>query len=256
MTKPRLRPPVIIGLAAAGLSLAGLALALEAPQGYGARVDWQQVLGPPPAPGSAADKADRAAFAKTAAGIGSPAWEAAEAQVFPSSAPVRAQLSCALGRSLSDKGTPTTLRLLSRENADLKVAVDAGKDFYKRNRPFVGASNSRTCDARTLGAIGGATGGALNYGWPSGHAAQGRLTALTLSAAAPASRASLMRWGDELGDNRLVCRVHWASDVAAGRRLADALFPKLEANPAWRADLAAARAELAAAPKPVNCPGT
>jgi acid phosphatase (class A) len=63
-----------------------------------------------------------------------------------------------------------------------------------------------------------------------------------------------MRWGDELGANRLVCRVHWASDIAAGRRLADALFPKLEASPAWRADLAAARTELARAPQPANCP--
>jgi acid phosphatase (class A) len=236
------------------LSVAGLALALEPPQGYGARVDWQQVLGPPPAPGSAADKADRAAFARTAAGIGSPAWAAAEAQVYPSSAPVRAQLSCVLGRTLSDKGTPVTLRLLSRENADLKVAVDAGKDFYKRNRPFVGASDSRTCDARTLGVIGGATGGALNYGWPSGHAAQGRLTALTLSTVEPGRRAALMQWGDALGANRLVCRVHWASDIAAGRRLGDALFETLATLPAWRADVAAAKAELAAAPAPGNCP--
>jgi acid phosphatase (class A) len=250
-----LRPSLVIGTTAVVLSLAGLALALEAPQGYGARVDWQQVLGPPPAPGSAADKADRAAFAKTAAGIGSPAWEAAEVQVFPSSAPVRAQLSCVLGRTLSDKGTPATLRLLSRENADLKVAVDAGKDHFRRNRPFVGAKDSRTCDARTLGAIGGATGGALNYGWPSGHAAQGRLTALTLSEVEPGRRAALMQWGDALGANRLVCRVHWVSDVAAGRRLGDAVFAKLETMPAWRADVAAARTELAAAPAPVNCPG-
>jgi acid phosphatase (class A) len=246
---------LVIGTAAVVLSMGGLALALEPPQGYGATVDWRKVLGPPPAPGSAADKADRAAFARTEAGIGAPAWKAAQAQVFPSSPEVRAQISCALGRSLSDKGTPATLRLLSRQNSDLKVAVDAGKDFYKRNRPYVGASQSQTCDVRTLGSIGGATGGALSYSWPSGHAAQGRLTALTLSAAEPARRQALMRWGDELGANRLVCRVHWASDVAAGRRLADALFVKLETAPAWRADLAAAKAELATAPRPANCPG-
>lgn len=250
------RSILVIGTAAAVLSLGGLAVALEAPQGYGATVDWQRVLGPPPAAGSAADKADRAAFATTGAGIDSAQWKAAQEQVFPSSPEVRAQISCALGRSLSDKGTPVTLRLLSRENADLKVAVDAGKAHFRRNRPYVGAPDSRTCDVRTLGAIGGATGGALSYSWPSGHAAQGRLTALTLSAAEPARRPELMRWGDGLGANRLVCRVHWASDIAAGRRLADALFPKLEASPAWRADLAAAKAELAAAPRPVNCPGT
>jgi acid phosphatase (class A) len=250
------RSTLIIGAVAAVLSLGGLAFALEPPQGYGVTLDWQKVLGPPPAAGSPEDKADRAAFARTGAGIGSAAWQAAQAQVFPSSPEVRAELGCALGRNLSDKGTPATLRLLTRQNADLKVAVDAGKDFYKRNRPYVGAADSRTCDVRTLGAIGGATGGALSYSWPSGHAAQGRLTALTLSAAEPARRAALMRWGDALGANRLVCRVHWASDVAAGRRLADAMFVKLEAAPAWRADLAAAKAELATAPRPTDCPGT
>jgi acid phosphatase (class A) len=249
------RSTLFIGTAAAVLSLGGLAFALEPPQGYGVSIDWQKVLGPPPAAGSAAEKADRAAFAKTEAGVGTAAWKAAQAQVFPSSPEVRAELSCALGRSLSDKGTPVTLRLLSRQNVDLKVAVDAGKDFFKRNRPYVGAADTRTCDVRTLGAIGGATGGALSYSWPSGHAAQGRLTALTLSAAEPGRRAALMRWGDALGANRLVCRVHWASDIAAGRRVADAMFVKLEAAPAWRADLVAAKAELATAPRPANCPG-
>lgn len=255
MVRTTLRPPVVIGGAALMLSLGAIAFALEAPRGFGARVDWQLVLGPPPAPDSAADKADRAAFAKTAAGIGSAAWQAAEGQVFPSDPEVRAQIGCAMGRSLSEKATPVTLRLLSRQNTDLKVAVDAGKDFYRRNRPFVGASDSRTCDPRTLGAIGGATGGALSYSWPSGHAAQGRLTALTLAAADPARRAALLQWGDALGANRLVCRVHWTSDIAAGRRLGDALFGKLETLPAWRADVATARAELARAPAPTGCQG-
>jgi acid phosphatase (class A) len=254
MTRTPLRSTLFIGGTALMLSLGAIAYAFDAPPGYGARVDWQRVLGSPPAAGSAADKADRAAFAKTAGGIGSTGWKAAEAQVYPSAPEVRAQLSCALGHSLSDKGTPVTLRLLSNQNVDLKVAVDAGKDFYRRNRPYVGANDSRTCDARTLGAIGGATGGALNYGWPSGHAAQGRLTALTLSAAEPGRKAALMQWGDELGANRLVCRVHWASDIAAGRRLGDAVFDKLQTVPAWRADLVAARAELARAPTPANCP--
>jgi acid phosphatase (class A) len=98
------------------------------------------------------------------------------------------------------------------------------------------------------------TGGALSYAWPSGHAAVGRLTALTLSAAEPGREAALMQWGDALGANRLACRVHWVSDVVAGRRLADAMYAKLATIPAFQADLAAARAELARAPAPANCP--
>jgi acid phosphatase (class A) len=231
-----------------------LAYGLESPQGYGVTLDWQAVLGPPPAAGSVTERQDRAAFAKTAAGIGSPAWAAAKAQVYPTSNDVRAELGCALGHALSDKATPATMRLLTRENADLKVVVDAGKIYFKRNRPYVGAADPRTCDPRTLGGLGGMTGGALSYSWPSGHAAIGRLTALTLSAADPGRRAALMQWGDALGANRLVCRVHWVSDVAAGRRLADAMYGKLSAVPAFQADLAAARAELSLAPASVDCP--
>ncbi|MGL4541037.1 MAG: acid phosphatase, partial [Polymorphobacter sp.] len=54
-------------------------------------------------------------------------------------------------------------------------------------------------------------------------------------------------WGESIGDNRLACRVHWASDVATGQELGDRLFAFIAATPAFKADLVRARSEIKAA---------
>lgn len=256
-TPPTSRRRVILVGGAALVALAGIAFGLdrtmELPPGYGVAIDVRTVLGPPPPPASAAADVDRTAIAKALAGIDGPAWEAAEAQIFPSSDTVRDQIACALGRRITMESTPATARLLQRAAADLKAPVDAAKSYFHRDRPFVGNTDTRTCDPRTLGPIGGITGGVLSYSYPSGHAAFGELMARVLGAAVPARAAPLSAWGRRLGDNRVACRVHWPSDIAAGRRLADAMYEKLAEKPAFRADVAAARAELAKAPPATNC---
>jgi acid phosphatase (class A) len=51
------------------------------------------------------------------------------------------------------------------------------------------------------------------------------------------------------GDSRRVCNVHWLSDVEEGRLIAPAVIARLHADPAFVADLEAARAEVGAARK-------
>ncbi len=235
----------LVGVAALGFSI-------ERPRGYGVTIDYRQLLAGPPAPNSPAAVAERAGFAKTAAAIGSARWQQAARQVFPSGPAVTAEIACAAGVDVA--ASPAAGRVVARSVSDLSVAVEAAKTAFRRNRPYVGAPDTRTCDPRTLGSVGGSTGGVLSYSYPSGHAAQGRLVADVLAAAVPTRAAVLAAWGDRLGDNRVVCRVHWPSDIVAGRKLGDAMFAALQADPAFRADLAAARAELARAPAARNCP--
>lgn len=234
---------------AALVGIAGLAAALERPDGYGAAVDFR-IIGPPPAPGSAEAVAERAAYDRTP--VGTPGWKAAEGQIYALSDRVTAALGCAAGRRLSGEATPLTIRLLAHANSDLHTPVEAAKAHWRRDRPFVGAANPATCDPRSLGNLGASTGGAINYSYPSGHAAYGELWARILSAALPARAAEITAFGRAIGDNRIACRVHWPSDVAAGRRLADAVFDRLMTLPGFQADLAAAKAELAKAPA-VKC---
>ena len=251
---PRIKAAYFAGAAVALAAIAAtitakVTNAFDRPAGYGAVVDFRRVIAPPPAPASAEATAERARLAGSTTAIGTQRWQQASTQVFPASAQVTAQIACALGRQV----TPTTARLLARAGTDVSQSVEPAKSFFKRDRPFVGQSDPRTCDPRSLGGLGGSTGGVLSYAYPSGHAAYGELWGKILSAAVPASAASVTAWGRQLGDNRVVCRVHWPSDVAAGRKLANAVYAKLRTNRQFNADLAAARAELAAAPAPRDC---
>ena len=53
----------------------------------------------------------------------------------------------------------------------------------------------------------------------------------------------------------MICGVHYPSDIEAGRTLGSAMVARLHADPAFTADMAAAKRELAAArAKPTGCP--
>ena len=51
--------------------------------------------------------------------------------------------------------------------------------------------------------------------------------------------------GRAFGESRVVCNVHWYSDVVAGRLMGASAVARLHANPAFRAELEAAKAEFA-----------
>lgn len=60
----------------------------------------------------------------------------------------------------------------------------------------------------------------------------------------PARTAQLVARGRAFGDSRRVCNVHWLSDVEEGRVVATAVVARLHAEPAFRADVDAARHEV------------
>ena len=64
---------------------------------------------------------------------------------------------------------------------------------------------------------------------------------------APDRADALLARGLAYGDSRMICGVHYASDVEAGRLVGAALVAALKANPAFQADFSIARDELEAA---------
>jgi acid phosphatase (class A) len=80
--------------------------------------------------------------------------------------------------------------------------------------------------------------------YPSGHSISGYLEAFTLIAMFPEKSKAIIARADEYARNRLVCGVHYPSDLAASRLVASAAFGYMLANPKFQADLAAARAEI------------
>ena len=63
----------------------------------------------------------------------------------------------------------------------------------------------------------------------------------------PEKRSELFSRGWEFGENRLNLGIHFPSDIEAGRIAATAVIAVMMQNPAFKADLAAAKAEVRAA---------
>lgn len=95
-----------------------------------------------------------------------------------------------------------------------------------------------------------------NASYPSGHAMTGWAWALVLAELAPAKANELMAAGKEMGTSRVICGVHYESDVEAGRDLAAAMVARMHADAEFRADMEKARREVArlSAP-PSGCGG-
>lgn len=80
--------------------------------------------------------------------------------------------------------------------------------------------------------------------YPSGHSAIGWAWALVLSELAPEQQNALLARGLAFGQNRVICGVHWQSDVNAGRSIGASVPPRLHTNADFQAQLAAAKREL------------
>lgn len=199
--------------------------------------DSVSLLAPPPAPGSAAVAADEEAYRLTRALRGTPRWALAarDAELdFPEAA---GTFSCALGAPITEKDSPRLYRLLFRVKADAARATGKAKGHYVRVRPFVAYKEaSCTPDFDAMMAFSGS--------YPSAHAAIGWAWALVLAEIAPERQDALLARGREFGQSRVVCGVHWQSDVEAGRLVASGVVARLHADPAFRGDIEAARAEL------------
>lgn len=218
--------------------------------GYFARndIDGAALLGPPPAPDSPRGKADRAIYLEDRALAGSPRWAQAikDNDLWNGGAVER--YACVLGKAIGPGATPVTYRMLQRIELDVRTVGTPPKNLYNRTRPPIG-DDLPVCVPREDWMR-------TNASYPSGHAMTGWAWALTLSEIAPDKVGPLLAAGAAIGDSRVVCGVHYQSDVEAGRKLGAAMVARLHAEPAFRTDLAAARAELArdhAAP-PAQCP--
>jgi acid phosphatase (class A) len=194
-------------------------------------------LPPPPTPDSPLGVADLAIFHATRALEGSPRWALATSDDRIDRRSLLADYGCSLGIDLAARETPAITRVLQRSNADLFAIVGKAKDRYQRPRPFV-TEQGAVC-------IVPGEDFAKSGSYPSGHAAGGWLYALVLAEIDPANAAAIMARGRAFGESRVVCGVHYASDIEAGRVTASALIAQLHGMAEFQVDILAARTELA-----------
>lgn len=206
----------------------------------------KDVIGPPPASGSPHDLADRAFYDQTRALEGSARWRDAQQDNDLWQGGALKRFACVLGADISEKATPTAWKLLHRIEIDVRNIGTPAKDFYARKRPAIG-NDKPICIPREKWLE-------TNASYPSGHSMTAWAWALILTEARPDKATELLKLGREGGESRVICGVHFPSDVEAGRTLGAGLVARLHADPAFLADMAGLKRELASAPAPANCP--
>ena len=198
------------------------------------------LLPAPPAKGSATQARDNA-MAKIARGLkGSPRWSQATLDAdlhFPGAANT---YSCAVGVEINPTTTPRLYTLLTRTLIDAGLATYPAKNKYMRPRPFTVAGGDICTPAADAGLR-------KDGSYPSGHASAGWAWALILAEAAPEHEDAILARGRAFMQSRVICNVHWLSDTEAGALVGTAVVARLNDDPVFRADLEAARSEIAAA---------
>jgi len=197
------------------------------------------LIPPPPAEGSAALALDEEVSRESRALRGTPRWELAAKDaelMFPEAA---GSFSCALGTPITEMGTPHLYMLLRRTLADAGLSTYTAKNHYQRKRPFM-VNKEPTCTPDEEEHL------MKDGSYPSGHTAIGWAWALILSEIAPDRADAILARGRAFGESRNICNVHWHSDVAEGRFMGASAVARLHADPAFRAELEAAKAEYEA----------
>jgi acid phosphatase (class A) len=138
-----------------------------------------------------------------------------------------------LGQNFTADNFPLIAALSAHIHNDESVTSKPLKTSFSRPRPF-------QADA-TLHPVCALTKEPNSY--PSGHTLSGYLLALTLVQIVPEKHEQIMERADNYAHNRLVCGVHYASDLEASRRIAYAMFGNMLANPRFQQELAAAKTE-------------
>lgn len=196
------------------------------------------LLPKPAVPGSAQQAADQAIYIATRSLRGTPRWEMATRDAnlkFPAAA---STFACSMDLPISQEQTPHLNMLLRRTLLDAGLSTYAAKDTYNRKRPFV-VNNDASCTPSEEATL------AKDGSYPSGHAALGWAWALVLSEVAPERANALLARGYAFGQSRVICGVHWQSDVDAGRVMGSAAVATLHTDPTFTAQLAAAKTEVA-----------
>ena len=212
--------------------------------------DLKRVM--PSAPGNddARDIADRSIFRSTRSLQGSARWSIAQSDDNVTNAGLMKAFRCTIGVELNNQNAPRTMSFVSRVFADTNRAVGPLKNIFQRKRPFLVDDGP----IRVLRS----TGLTNSFDYPSGHSTAGWALGLVLSSLVPEQSTEILLRAHAFGESRVICGVHNASAVEAGRFGATAVYASLYGSAAFRADLEAASEELAALrkdrpPTPESC---
>lgn len=144
----------------------------------------------------------------------------------------------AIGPRFDLEELPATAKLMAEVRVVEKDAADRAKAHFRRNRPWVLQPKLHHC---------GKDDDAAWSSYPSGHTTMAFSMAAVLARLELGHATSILNRAAQYGQSRVVCEVHWRSDVAAGQMLGLIVAERLMANAEFRGMFETARKELAEA---------
>lgn len=171
---------------------------------------------------------------------GSDRWWLATAHVEIRPPEAAQHFDCVLGTRLAARPRPALRRLMNRLLVDSAAVTRRLADLHPRRRPVAVDGELQPCqriDAATRD----------SPSWPAAGAVAGAAYGEMFAALAPDRSEALRARGGEIGRSRAVCRMNWPQDVEDGLQVGRRIYADAQTAPGFRADLEAARAEVAAA---------
>jgi acid phosphatase (class A) len=199
-----------------------------------AQIDFTGILPPPPSDDSAAaaaelDELHRIARARTPAQWERATWDDHNETIII--------YNDVVGNGIDLSRLPKLAALFEQVQNDRRAATDHAKDHFKRRRPSVRDPSIETC--------GGVRMPFSSY--PSGHTSWGFASGVILAAMVPAKETAILARAREFAENRMVCGMHFRSDIVAGQVLGTVVAERLLASPTFRVRFGEAARELHAA---------
>ena len=192
------------------------------------------ILPAPPADNSDAAKAELAELhrleaVRTPAEAAQAKWDDENEHIFI--------YKTVFGETFNAEQMPSVAAFGKRVRNDEGINTNVAKEGFHRVRPYnFDKSLHAVCATKTK-----------DDSYPSGHATSGYLLALSLIDMVPEKRDAILARADNYAHNRLICGVHYQSDVEASKLLAYSIHAIMAQHPQYKIELATARNELRSA---------
>ena len=192
-----------------------------------------EILPPPPSPASAEQAADMAAvhavYHAASESDKQAAYDEKKFSVF--------NFTGAVGAYFVETNLPKTAAFFEKVQLDAETVTDLGKDYFHRPRPFTTDTNLMNGKLEK------------SFSYPSGHSTESMVLALVLAELLPAQHDAILEHARLMGWHRVQIARHYPTDIYAGRVLAQAIVKQFNKSEVYKADFAAAKAEIEAAQK-------
>ena len=167
------------------------------------QVDLTKILPAPPKPGSKGQRQDMAI---------SLAWQARRTPAMEALAQADSDRSVfrfgvIFGDSFAKERLPIAARFFDEVAGDERIVGAAAKTYWNRPRPFVTAARIHPCVEQPP-----------TNSYPSNHATIGMLYAQILARMLPEQRLRILARARQYAEDRVICGVHYTSDIEAGKR--------------------------------------